>query len=849
MNVRFAEVCREQPLELHGAERFVRDASIVDGRSAKELALTCCKDIFIGVFFDGTNNNKFRDIPGYAQSNVARLYEVYPGTYAEQTPPVLRPALELKADGVLKSEPRKVITKEAANEKAVPPENFPYYRKIYVPGLGTPMLDVGDTGVGKIQKTGGLSMALLGQLRLDWALLQFLNQVHAAIFKSPIEPSVNMKSLFKASKPSGPAMDISGVLAQSALAAIQQYLKEQTGTYERDAFDALFNRYMAKLSAAIAQRGDKIPHIRKIRVSVFGFSRGATEARAWINMINQRMSAWACTPLDPDGLSLKLCGIPVQIDFLGLFDTVASVGVCHAVPTFDGHYTWAQSNNLVVPAAVKRCVHLVSAMEVRGAFPLDSVCQSGRLPPNCKEIVYPGVHSDVGGGYPPGDQGRALPADMVGDQRKLSQIPLAQMYREALMAGVPLAPQDKFSDDDKQRFAIDPKLREDFNAYVEATRVGSVQPTLGKGEPQFARLYPTETQPREYLEQIMRRHTGHALRWRKSMLASSGAASTVDISKMSSLSKHQDAEDIRGAEVELKREIDFLMSTDPKKFENWDDRTLAAIMAASPMAAAVASVTLGFLTPVPGATAVGLAGAPLSAMFIRKTLADGLNKAMKDKQQEWDRWLKHEWHSAEESRPGQRAAIAQMMSKYVHDSRAWFKLGIPENMNDIAPDDEEWFVIGELHKARAAKKAALNKRLEASHKNNQPVTAAKLKEELATLDARGEPLILGAREPYRLWGYVRMRGLYQAGQLFAHVQDATQKRIDDEEVERRRQQAIDDENATYKADREKLLKRDAEVRNNAERTLAQKDEFTRSTSSSLTRLDKQHQKSLAALSH
>jgi len=57
MNVRFAEPCRDEPLKLMDAEERIRDASANDGRTLEERQLTCQKDIFIGVFFDGTNNN------------------------------------------------------------------------------------------------------------------------------------------------------------------------------------------------------------------------------------------------------------------------------------------------------------------------------------------------------------------------------------------------------------------------------------------------------------------------------------------------------------------------------------------------------------------------------------------------------------------------------------------------------------------------------------------------------------------------------------------------------------------------------------------------------------------------
>ena len=90
LNCRFAEECRETPLEFLGFEDHVFLESVKG-----DSPLACEKDIFIGVFFDGTNNNKYRDAPGYGHSNVARLYEVFPGTAARQAIPTLQPRLDL----------------------------------------------------------------------------------------------------------------------------------------------------------------------------------------------------------------------------------------------------------------------------------------------------------------------------------------------------------------------------------------------------------------------------------------------------------------------------------------------------------------------------------------------------------------------------------------------------------------------------------------------------------------------------------------------------------------------------------------------------------------------------------
>jgi len=132
-----------------------------------------------------------------------------------------------------------------------------------------------------------------------------------------------------------------------------------------------------------------------------------------------------------------LGGFPVTFDFLGLFDTVASVGTAGIAPSGfgTGHGAWADpERSLRVPADV-RCLHIVSAHEVRRCFPLDAISVRGAMSANHREVIMQGVHSDIGGGYAPGEQGRGVDpqgADM------LSRVALALMYREARLSGAPL---------------------------------------------------------------------------------------------------------------------------------------------------------------------------------------------------------------------------------------------------------------------------------------------------------------------------------------------------------------------------------------------------------------------------
>jgi Uncharacterized alpha/beta hydrolase domain (DUF2235) len=156
-----------------------------------------------------------------------------------------------------------------------------------------------------------------------------------------------------------------------------------------------------------------------ISIAIFGFSRGATEARAFV----RRLIKTKCESTESGLIWQAPNGerTPVRIKFMGLFDTVASVGG----PTL--HLDWA--SELAIPPEIESCVHYVAAHEVRQAFPLDSVRVDRTYPGNCEEVVYPGVHSDVGGGYAPDEQGRS---------NRLSRIPLRHMLADALRAGVPL---------------------------------------------------------------------------------------------------------------------------------------------------------------------------------------------------------------------------------------------------------------------------------------------------------------------------------------------------------------------------------------------------------------------------
>jgi hypothetical protein len=241
---------------------------------------------------------------------------------------------------------------------------------------------------------------------------------------------------------------------------------------------------------------EHMPFVNQINLAVFGFSRGATQARAFTRLLSEVLADW-----DDAELLWKQAGLNgkrprVVVYFMGLFDTVSSTGfggsraealvkdvgktaigatafmefapwilpkaegMLNAVDQ-GGHAAWAY--DLAIPPYVSRCVHFVAGQEVREKFPGESIRRHDEMPINSVERVYPGMHSDVGGGY-----GSADPAYQEGRCNELARIPLCHMYIEAYKAGVPLDAPDDVLARAGSLFDISPELERVFNSYTRS---------------------------------------------------------------------------------------------------------------------------------------------------------------------------------------------------------------------------------------------------------------------------------------------------------------------------------------------------------------------------------------------
>lgn len=163
------------------------------------------------------------------------------------------------------------------------------------------------------------------------------------------------------------------------------------GTREEGRSIPLLGRLRSMLNMALAPRwGDAARILREARqdfvnayekgdrVAVFGFSRGAALARKFASLI---LSAGECE----------------EVAFLGVFDTVAAMNGIHRKG--EKISTDVVFENGTLHENVLRAVHIVSLDENRVPFSPTLINKDKERPDRILEVWFPGVHSDIGGGY------------------------------------------------------------------------------------------------------------------------------------------------------------------------------------------------------------------------------------------------------------------------------------------------------------------------------------------------------------------------------------------------------------------------------------------------------------------
>ena len=744
--VRFAPTCPDKPFEL-SQEEMSRKNSLLNVNL--KVPPPCEEELHFGFFFDGTRNNSDNDRPRQAHSNVARLADLFD--------------VELKQT-----------------------ELRQYRFASYAAGVGTPFYkQVGDLGIG-IHAVAGAAAGWGGECRINWGLLQLHNHLHAHYHGQPLTDGPSDRELVKqmSADINAPEIQMSNIGSSATIERELQGKYRARGEFDRNlratvgSFASLTTvartnwrevntkgrrRVLNERKAALAKALGNLPKerkpiIKRIRLHVFGFSRGSAQARVFCN--------WLRDACDANGEKLSLCGIPVQIDFLGLFDTVASVGIAQSMieTMASGHGAWGQKRWMRIPGPdlVKRCVHLVSGHEVRGSFPLDSAHGD-----NVEEFVYPGVHSDLGGGYEPGEQGRGCRIDWTpDDSAKLSQVPLSHMYREAIISGVPLKSPKAAPAELQKQFRVDPDLIKAFNAYRTATSDTGATTT-----PDLVHL-----------------HYGYFLRWRHRWLGKVGSMPSVQHAAKT------DQTDLLTSDAELAEELKWVKrySCYQNLVPSWaKGHYLGWIMEGGKWSVEAGASSLGAL--ISGVAGVGgrpalqntvpeAPGGPIAyipavgavqgaMLFFRAKQALGLK---------FDSWgaVQGAWENTDVPH-----AVDLFFSRYVHDSRAWFK--------PLGDDNDVWY-----RKQQSALDAVAAK--DAALKNPPPVKITALtakvgvpppppltKEEQQQLqlqarlkqqrEAKGQseedalkdpayteqlPQQTSGRELWQMWGFLRWRTVY-----------------------------------------------------------------------------------------
>jgi hypothetical protein len=360
----------------------------------------CQVALNVGLFFDGTDNNQVRDGPKRSDSNIARLHDAY-----------------------------------HSDEEIG-------FRRIYVPGVGTRFPDIGENG----ESTLGAACAFGCEARVVFALLAVFNALHRRCHKSNMFNAGSILALCRNSR------NVTDTEDSERLAKLGTHSGLLQTKLSNDSDRLEFLTRQASI-LEVKLKGAK-PRVVECFLDIFGFSRGAAEARVFCHWLDELL------------VGGRLAGVPVRFRFVGLIDTVASAGFwsgTSAVLTNStgGHGAWASAESLRIPASVQNCVHMIAMHELRRNFPLDEIGVAGKLQPGWVQHAYPGSHSDVGGGYRPGELGVSVGDDSL----KLSQIPLNHMFDCAVAAGAPMT-KPRATAGIYDPFAIHPDLAKAYDDFI-----------------------------------------------------------------------------------------------------------------------------------------------------------------------------------------------------------------------------------------------------------------------------------------------------------------------------------------------------------------------------------------------
>ena len=128
--------------------------------------------------------------------------------------------------------------------------------------------------------------------------------------------------------------------------------------------------------------------IHIVMFDVYGFSRGAATARMFVNRVIKERNKELLTYY-----GLDLTEYTVMVRFVGLFDTVSSIGTNHTNDVEGDKQGLAFAKGKIT----SKIVHLVAGHEFRQKFSVTSIQQAVARGYGL-EVVLPGNHTDIGDG-------------------------------------------------------------------------------------------------------------------------------------------------------------------------------------------------------------------------------------------------------------------------------------------------------------------------------------------------------------------------------------------------------------------------------------------------------------------
>ena len=217
-----------------------------------------CMDVLnITLCFDGTNNHEPSDKLSKppTTSNVARLFHA--------------------SLGDMEGQPPTLVSDEA------------FYR-YYIPGVGTEFKEIHEFG----PSSSGLSMATGGENRINWAFTRLLD----VLKKACSEGHWPSKAAYALVKKMGTSV---GMDALGASLVSDGYARRKA------VLEAPIRELQKKVE--LQNHLKTAPLIKAMRLYVYGFSRGAAEARAFANWLE------ALTKVEVDGETCYLfAGLPIR---------------------------------------------------------------------------------------------------------------------------------------------------------------------------------------------------------------------------------------------------------------------------------------------------------------------------------------------------------------------------------------------------------------------------------------------------------------------------------------------------------------------------------------------------------